>query len=93
MTGVGSADEYPVCFVKVGNVVEMEMIAKFLQALALKILFNHAKGGPSSQNVGPGERIGIIRVAVASRWHKGDGIDDRMLIDVVDIDGCLYGRL
>ena len=61
------------------------MIGKFLQAPALEILFYHAKGGPSSRNVGPGEQIGIIRVTVASRWHKGDGIDDRMLIDVVDI--------
>jgi hypothetical protein len=70
LTGVGSADEYPVCFVKVGNVVEMEMIAKFLQALALKILFYHAKGGPSSQNVFPGEQIGTMRATVVSRWHK-----------------------
>jgi hypothetical protein len=59
------------------------MTAKFLQAPALKILFY--QGGPSSRNVGPGEQIGIIRVTVASRWHKGDGIDDRMLIDVVEI--------
>ena len=44
----------------------MEMIAKFLQALALKILFYHAKGGPLSRNVFPGE----MRVTVASRWHK-----------------------
>ena len=61
------------------------MTAKFLQAPALKILLYQAKGGPSSRNVGPGEQIGIIRVTVASRWHKGDGIDDRMLIDVVEI--------
>ena len=61
------------------------MIAKFLQALALKILFYHAKGGPLSRNKGPGEQIGIIRVTMASGWHKGDDIDDRMLIDVMDI--------
>ena len=48
----------------------MEMIAKFLQALALKILFYHAKGGPSSQNVFPGEQIGTMRATVVSRWHK-----------------------
>ena len=61
------------------------MIAKFLQALALEILFYHAKGGPSSQNVFPGEQIEIMRVTVALRWHKRDGIDDGMLINVVDI--------
>ncbi len=65
--------------------METEIIAKFLQALALEILFYHAKGGPSSRNIGPGEQIGTIRVAVLSRWHTGDGIDDRMLINVVDI--------
>ncbi len=63
----------------------MEMTVKFLQAPALEILFYQAKGGPSSRNVGPGEHIGIVRVTVASRWHKGEGIYDRMLIDVVDI--------
>ena len=65
--------------------MQTEMAAKFLQAPVLEILFYQAKGGPSSQNVGPGERIGIIRVTVASGWHKGDDIDDRMLIDVMDI--------
>ena len=65
--------------------METEIIAKFLQALALEILFYHAKGGPSSRNIGPGEQIRTIRVVVLSRWHTGDGIDDRMLINVVDI--------
>ena len=65
--------------------MQTEMTAKFLQAPALEILFYQAKGGPLSRNVGPGERIGIIRLTVASRWHKGDGISDRMLINVVDI--------
>ena len=48
----------------------MEMIAKFLQVLALEFLFYHMKGGPSSRNVFPGEQIGAMRVTVASRWHK-----------------------
>ncbi len=61
------------------------MIAKFLQALALEILFYHPKGGPLSRNIFPGEKIGIMRVTVASRWHKGDGVGDGMLIDVVYI--------
>ena len=65
--------------------METEIIAKFLQALALEILFYHAKGGPSSRKVFPGEQIGIMRVMVALKWHKGDGINDGMLIDVVYI--------
>ena len=65
--------------------MQTEMASKFLQAHALEILFYHAKGGPLSRNEGPGEQIGIIRVTIAPRWHKGDGINDRMLIDVVDI--------
>ena len=72
--------------------METEMIAKFLQALALEILFYHARGGPSSRNVFPGEQIETMRVTVASRWHKRDGIDDGMLIDVVYIDVfCVAG--
>ena len=62
-----------------------EMAAKLFQALTLEILLQQANGGPSSRNIGPGEQIGTIRVAVLSRWHTGDGIDDRMLINVVDI--------
>ena len=50
--------------------MEMEMIAKFLQVLALEFLFYHMKGGPLSRNVFPGEQIGAMRVTVASRWHK-----------------------
>jgi hypothetical protein len=50
--------------------MEVEMVAKFLQALALKILFYRARGGPLSWNVFPGEQIGAMRVTVASRWHK-----------------------
>ena len=69
------------------------MIAKILQALALEILLSHAKGGPSSQNVFPGEQIGIIKVTVASKWHKRGGIDDGLLIDVVYICWFLCGRL
>ena len=65
--------------------MQSEMAAKVFQALALEILLQQADRGPLSRNVGPGEQIGIIRVTVASRWHKGDGIDDRMLIDVVEI--------
>ena len=50
--------------------MEVEMVAKFLQALALKILFYRARGGPLSWNVFPGEQTGAMRVTVASRWHK-----------------------
>jgi hypothetical protein len=37
-----------------------------------------------SWNVFPGEQIGKMKVTVALRWHKGDGIDG-MLIDVVAV--------
>ena len=70
-----------------------EMIAKFLQALALEILLSCAKGGLSSRNVFPGEQIGIMKVTVVSRWHKRGGIDDRLLVDVVYICWFLCGRL
>jgi hypothetical protein len=46
------------------------MVAKFLQALALEILFYRAKGGPASWNLFPGEQIGAMRVMVALWWHK-----------------------
>ncbi len=33
----------------------------------------------------PGEQIGKLKVTVASRWHKEDGIGDGTLIDVVAV--------
>ncbi len=60
------------------------MVAKLFQALALEILLQQANGGPSTRNIGPGKRSGL-RMMDAMGGIKESDINDKVLIDVVDI--------
>ncbi len=51
--------------------MQLEMVAKLFQALALEILLQQANRVPSSRNVGPRKQIGL-RMTVALGWHKGE---------------------